>query len=330
MNKIINKIFPIMTLALVLTLSACLTDETANNLVSGGTNNFSTQNFVEVHITSGDNSNIISRAYPLIGKDTTITKFVAFSLTSGPATSDVKISYKHLYRSNSTVVDSLVNIKKMVWADATKITDMNSDSTVTIPKGSSTGYIAIKLNPNNLIGSTFVWGIRITGVSDAKYKLSSLTDGIVKFGPANAYDGEYTVEGTFVDYANAAFVGNYPMDVNLETQSLTTNVMRDLHVNGGTIGHGFLNGAAGSYYGSFSPVFKFDPTTNKVTEVTNYYGQPASNTRSAQLDPDGINTYDPASGTIKVSYWMNQPSVITVAPYHRAHFVEVFTYVGPR
>jgi hypothetical protein len=330
MNKIFYKIFPVLTLAFALSMTACLTDSEYdnNNIGINPTNN---KNYVEVHITSNDNTNIISRAFPLIGRDTTVTKFIAFNLTSGPATSDVTISYVYLgtdtTKTNySYVVDSLVNIKGLVIGDATKITDLNQGKVV-IPKGQSTGYIAVKLNANNLIGYTFLFGVRITAVSDKKYTISNLTDGIAKFGPANTYDGEYTVDGTFVDAAHPEFTGSYPMDVNLETQSLTTNVMRDLKVNGGTIGHGFINAGSGSYYGSFSPVFEFDPVTNKVISVTNYYGQPASNGRSAELDPSGINTYDPDTKTIKVSYWMNQPSVITP---HRTHFVEVFTYLGPR
>ena len=325
MNKIINKIFPILTLAFALSLTACLTDsEYDNNNI--GINPSNNTNYVEVHITSNDNTNIISRAYPVIGRDTTVTQFMAINLTSGAATSDVTITYIPLTTANSTLVDSLVTVNGLILADATKLTDLNAGKVV-IAKGKSTGYIAIKLNPNNLIGNSYVYGIRITAVSDKKYTISNLTDGVVKFGAANAYDGEYVVTGTFADASNALFTGNYPMHVDLVTQSAVANAMYDLGVNGGTFGHGFLNNGGGSYYGSFSPVFTFDPATNLVTSVVNYYGQPASNGRSAQLDPSGVNSFDPATKTIKVSYWMNQPSVITP---HRTHFVEVFTYLGPR
>lgn len=323
MNKLIYKIFPILTLAFALSLTACLTDsEYDNNQV--GINPSNNTNYVEVHITSNDNTNIISRAYPVIGRDTTITKFIAINLTSGVATSDVTISYVKLDTLNSMVVDSLVNINGFILADGTKFTDLNQGKVV-IKKGQSTGYIAVKLNPNNLIGSSYVLGIRITAVSDKKYTISNLTDGVVKFGAANTWDGEYVVSGTFVDYAHPEFTGNYPMHVNLVTQSAVANAMFDLYI--GDFAHSFLNNGGGSYYGKFAPIFTFDPSTNAVVSVTNYYGQPASNGRSAELDPSGINKFDPATGTIRVSYWMNQPSVITP---HRTHFVEVFTYLGPR
>jgi len=327
MNKIINKVFPILTLALVLSLSACLNDsDYSNNLI--GTKNTQNQNFVEVHITSADNSNIVARAYSVIadpaGKDTTITQFIAFHLTSGPATSDVTITYKHMNTLNSYVMDSLVNVEGFVL-DSTMISDLNTGLKVVIPKGSSTGYISVKLNPNKLIGSSFIFGVRITAVSDPKYTLSNLNEGVVKFGPANDYDGHYAVEGTFFDAANALFTGRYPMSVNLVTQSVSKVDMWDNYI--GTWAHSFLNNGGGSYYGSFAPSFKFDASTHKVIEVTNHYGQPAGNGRSAELDPSGFNDFDPVTRTIRVSYWMNQPAVVSP---HRTHFVEVFTYIGPR
>jgi hypothetical protein len=330
MNKLIYKIFPILTLLFVLTLTACLTDsEYDNNQI--GINPTNNKYYVEVHITSNDNTNLISRGYPLIGKDTTITQFIAIHLIGGNATSDVTVTYGSLspdstdHAAYSYPVDSLVNVLGLTMSDATVITDLNKGKVV-IPKGSSTGYIAVKLNPNKLIGYTFVFGIRINSISDKKYVISNLTDGIVKFGPANMYDGEYTVTGNFIDYAHPEFSGNYPMDVDLITQTISSNAMYDLKVNGGTYGHGFLASGSGSYYGSFSPVFQFD-ANNNVISVINYWGQPAANGRTAELDPSGINKYDPDKGVLKVKYWMNQPSVISP---HRTSFDETFTYVGPR
>ena len=87
-------------------------------------------------------------------------------------------------------------------------------------------------------------------------------------------------------------------------------------------------GSAGSYYGSFAPVFNFDADGN-VTSVVNYYGQPSSNGRRAQLDPTGVNkmTFD-AGGKpkeLKVKYFMLQPGTTV-----RCKFSETFTYLGPR
>ena len=310
-----------MTLAFVLTLSSCLSDsDYDNNLI--GTKNKGNQNFVEVHLTSSDNTNTVSRSYNAIGKDTTIN-LIPINLTSGPATSDVTITFEVLDTLSSEVVKSYVNDDGFVVPDATKYTVMNTGNKVTIPAGSSTGYIQVKFNPNNLIGDTYILAIKITAVSDAKYTISNLNVGYVKMGAKNMYDGEYTNTGTMVDATNAAFTGAYPLLVYLITQDGTSVGYWDIEVWGNYF-HAFMNGASYSGYGSFAPVFKFD-ASNNVIAVTNIYGQPAANGRSAQLDPSGINKYDPVTKTLKVKYWMNQPGAT-----HRTAFDETFTYVGPR
>lgn len=320
MNKIKNKILPIMTLAFVLTLTACLNDSDYSNNVNG-TKNTQNQNFVEVHLTSSDNTNTVSRSYDAIGKDTTVS-LVPVHLTSGNATSDVTITYQVLDTLSSSVLDSMVNIEGYVVVPTTILTVLNTNNKVVIPAGSSTGYIKVKFNPDNLIGNTYVFGIKITAVSDSKYTISNLNVGFVKMGAKNMYDGEYSVDGTMVDAASATIHGSYPNHVYLITQDGVSVGMWDLDVGG--YGHLIMSGTAYSYYGSFAPVFTFD-ASNNVTSVTNIYGQPAANGRSGQLDPSGINKFDPATKTLSVSYWMNQPGST-----HRTHFVEVYTYLGAR
>lgn len=145
-------------------------------------------------------------------------------------------------------------------------------------------------------------------------------------GAKNKYDGEYKVEGTMVDNANSAITGRYPMNYYLITQTSTTNVLFD-YVYAHTYGHQITSGGGPSYYGSFSPVFTFDAAGN-ITKVVNYYGQPASNGRSAQLDPSGVNKF--TSGTpgevgskFQVKYFLLQPGSTV-----RTAFDETFTYVG--
>jgi hypothetical protein len=87
-----------------------------------------------------------------------------------------------------------------------------------------------------------------------------------------------------------------------------------------------MNGAAESAYGAFQPVFNFD-ANNNVTSVVNLYGQPAGNTRSAAIDPTGVNKWDPTTKTLRVKWFMYQPSVISGI---RTTFDFTFTYVGVR
>lgn len=157
--------------------------------------------------------------------------------------------------------------------------------------------------------------------------ISASQEALVEIAIKNKYDGVYRIEGTMIDYANAALTGSFPQDVELITTGATTVKM--IPIDLGIEGHLILSAGSLSYYGSYGPVFKFDENDN-VIEVVNIYGQPAGNTRSAALDPSGVNKWDAATKTMTVKYVMKQPSVITAPPNIRVLFDEVFTYLGPR
>lgn len=139
----------------------------------------------------------------------------------------------------------------------------------------------------------------------------------------NAYDGNYVVTGTMVDAAVPSLTGPYPWNVSLITNGPNQVLVQDNDYTSG-IYHKILSGGQSSYYGSFGVVINFN-ADNTVASVVNYYGQPASNGRSAQLDPSGVNKYDPATKTLKVKYWMNQPGAT-----HRTSFDETYTFVSNR
>ncbi|MDT9096606.1 hypothetical protein RSW32_25110, partial [Escherichia coli] len=73
-------------------------------------------------------------------------------------------------------------------------------------------------------------------------------------------------------------------------------------------------------------IMNFDAATNKVTSVTNYYGQPSSNGRSAVLDPTGANSIDPTTRNIRVKFFMDETGITG----HRATFDLTLVYLGAR
>jgi hypothetical protein len=82
--------------------------------------------------------------------------------------------------------------------------------------------------------------------------------------------------------------------------------------------------AGGGAYGEFDPVFTFD-ANNNVISVTNLFGQPSpSRARSADIDPSGVNKYDPGTQTIQVKYFLKQAGAL------KATFDETLHYLGPR
>jgi hypothetical protein len=142
----------------------------------------------------------------------------------------------------------------------------------------------------------------------------------------NQWDGHYTVTGTFKDVSNAAFTADYPMDIFLLTSGPNSVDIQNNLLGG--VGYVFLNAGNATYYGSFG-IRMFISNNGTITSVVNTYGQPAANTRSAQLDPSGINAVD-GSGNVDVKYFMIQPSVIPAPPSIRSYFSEHYQYLGPR
>jgi hypothetical protein len=187
--------------------------------------------------------------------------------------------------------------------------------------------VPITINKSVLTVDT-IWGIGLKIESATGATIANPTNSlVVKFDLRNRWDGRYRVTGTFTDIA-APTLTFTEQEVSLITTSPTSVVMipKDL----GIAGYLILSGTSLSYYGSFGPVFILDPATNKIVSVINSYGQPASNTRSAEIDPSGTNNWDPATKAITVKFFMKQPNTVTTPPYIRVYFNNTMIYLGER
>ena len=307
MNKIINKIFPVITLAFVFTLSACLNDETPNNLVLGGsTNSISPQNLVEVHLTSGDNSNIKATSFDNSDQIVTVNTLVPINLTS-ISTSDVKVTFSVYTLADtlhSVVLDSLINIEGYIIPDPTKLQVLNTNNQVVIPAGSNTGYVQVKFKPSDFIGKAYIFGVKITAVSDAKYSISNLKEGFVNVGIKNAYDGIYSLKGYSLRAGDAARTGLIPAyEIPLITSAATS------------VKFGLLQRwADGSGVAIDYPNLAVNPTDNSVV-ITSSAG--------AKNNPGYNSRYEPSTKTFYISItWGGGPSSRLAT--------DTLTYVGPR
>ncbi|KAB7732095.1 DUF1735 domain-containing protein [Rudanella paleaurantiibacter] len=207
-------------------------------------------------------------------------------------------------------------------------------TSATIRKGERTADVVLKFKSNNFdFSKNYVLPLQIKSASTGTVSGNFGTI-LLSVNAKNKYDGVYTVKGTMVDVTNAAFkhlteVGQ-PLEYSLETISATKCAIVDREYGIGAPAHVFWTGTGISYYGSFGGVVEFDPATDKIVAVTNFYGQPAGNTRSARLDPSGANKYDPAAKTISLNYFMVQPSVVAAAPNVRTTWKETLTFSHPR
>jgi hypothetical protein len=196
--------------------------------------------------------------------------------------------------------------------------DLAAGSTVSVP---------VTINRSTLaVDTTFAIGFKIAEVTKGEVAQDAKNI-VVKLDLRNRWDGRYRVTGTFTDYS-APTITFTEQIVDMVTTSPTQMMMipRDLGIPGYLI----LSGASLSYYGSFGPVFGFNPATNKVISVVNSYGQPASNTRSAELDPSGSNQWDATTKNFTVRFWMKQPNTVTTPPYIRVLFINTMLYLGKR
>lgn len=197
--------------------------------------------------------------------------------------------------------------------------------TINLAPGELARPIYIELDKSQMdLSKSYAFGLKITQTTVGSPASASTV--IVNPLVINKYDGAYEVTGTMTDAAVGTITGDFPMEYHL----ITTG---ERSVVGWSVKWEYyyvdiLSSGAESVYGSFCPEFLFDANDN-IIAVTNAYGQPASNGRYAQLDPSGINKWDPATGNIDVKFFMFQPSVVPL-PNPRVSFSWHMAYTGKR
>lgn len=171
-------------------------------------------------------------------------------------------------------------------------------------------------------------------ITDAGGEKIASSDSVIAFiSVKNKWDGVYDVQSsTLVDNVAASLVSPFSngdsYQYALETLTSTTCVVKDNTYGLSVPGMIIYTGTGYSYYGSFGLVLEFDPETDKIVAATNYYGQPSGNTRSAQLDESGVNTYD--NGVVKIKFNMLQTSAVPDPPHIRCTWDEVWKYSKSR
>ena len=202
---------------------------------------------------------------------------------------------------------------------------VGSDYTLTFGAGEFYKQLKITI-PNATVldpNKKYAFGFMIASVDNNGKISASDNELVVEVGLKNKWDGLYTVTGTMVDLTSATLTGNYPLTWELRTTGSNTLAVFDK--SSGTQTHYIYSSGSLSQYGSFGLNITIDPATNKITGIVNSYGQPSANGRSAALDPTGINTYDPATKTIKIKYFMLQPGTTV-----RTTFDETWVFSGVR
>jgi hypothetical protein len=227
--------------------------------------------------------------------------------------------------------DGAVSDEEILTFAATGIT---VPASVTIPKGERSVNFPINIDTHELKPTPQFALVRIKSVDNPGYIVSgNFGQLLLNMKLKHQYEGRYILTGTMEHLPSpGAYVhittifDPDPYTVQLQTYDGESVVFYE---EMGWADYIYpIATASGGYsgWGSFAPIFKFDDQGN-VIDVINYYGEPASNTRSAELDPSGVNKYDPATKSFQVSYWMVQPNFVTTPPHYRTHMVETYTFL---
>jgi hypothetical protein len=205
-------------------------------------------------------------------------------------------------------------------------------TSVSIPRGTlDASFVVSLLSAKIDLGEQYMLPLVITNADNGVTIAANLKTALLSVVVKNKYDGIYTVTGTaWVDNVVPTITSYYPWTASLVTNGATQNVLQDEegYYSDPRV-HLIKSGTSVSSYGGFIVVFNFD-ANNNVTSVINLLGQPnPANTRSAKLDPTGVNKFDPVTKTLRVKYHMIQTNQATgTSP--RVTFDETYTYVGPR
>ncbi len=313
----IKSSFTIPVLLWCLFLGACLKDKYADEGRAGFEINKNSK-IVEI---GGPVSGSYAASLDFSTRDTSINLVTVRVAAEQPVTEDVQVTVR-LDPALVTAYNAKNNTKYV--APASNIYKIDN-LVVTIPNGSQEGYLKFTAKPSDIAAGEYALGVSLVSVSNPGYILSgNFKSQVVIIGVKNRYDGLYKVTGSLIDLVVPTITGLYPLNWELVTNGANSVTVVDKDYTG-TPTHIISSGGAASQYGSFGLIVNFDPATNKITNIVNYYGQPAPNGRSAALDPTGVNAYDPATRTIKIKYNLLQPGTTV-----RTRFDETWNYIGPR
>ena len=325
MKSLYIKSIAILIAAISIITTGCLKDKDFGNGSIQSTNGSETK-VIEIKLTATNTSNFFTLGVNNSNNDTTVDLVPINLATANSAPEDLHVTVT----LDSTLVDDYNTNNGTNYATPPASIYSIVNPVVTIPKGSHTAYVQIKFKPSDFIGGSWALGFRITAIQEEGFVISgNLSTGITSILVKNNYDGEYSVDGTMNDVTNT-FDGTYPFEADLISTGLNSNALYNLNPQQ-LEGYYHLISADGSLsiFGGFAPVFTIDPVTGDVTSVTDFYSlnDPSNvHARTAKLDPAGINKYDFATKTMKVSYIMYQGDL----GIDRVFFNETFTYVGPR
>jgi hypothetical protein len=307
--KFLNSLFFLST-ALSMLVSGCLKDDAYDNHEIQSTRPDGAQNAVYIALTATSNSNHLQLAFEKSDADTTFDA-VPVTLAGNAATEDVQVTliYNPALLGNYNADNGTTH--EEAPTDLYTVTnpgDAQAGYVVTIPKGSNTGYLQLKLKPNDFLGYDYALGLQIASVSSGYLISTNYNTGILAIGVKNEWDGIYSYKGYSLRAGDPTLTGNFSgKEMPLVTKGATSVGFGSIPLWG--------DGNSGISIGN--PVLTLDLNSGPPNPIT------ITSDGGAYNYPGYDSRYDPASKTFYIGYtWGAGPSA-------RASF-DTLTYLRPR
>jgi hypothetical protein len=287
----------------------------------------SSPSVIEVLGARDAESQLVSYAASLISSDKDTTLNLAFIRLAAdqPAPEDIQVELE--------LVPDLINTYNTATGShyvqpAANLFKFPSGLTVTIPKGSREGGLSFSTKPSALVGPEYAFGVRVKSVSNPKYLISgNHSSAVIRVGVRNKYDGSYTLRIKTAGWAAFSISENvpltYPEDVDMVT-STANSVTLFSHYTQNILQPAFDATGSATQFGAASPLFTFDPATDKLISVTNTTPDDGRGRAFAMNPAVTDSRYDPSTKTIYAAYFLKQNGRPNLAIY------DTLTYVGVR
>lgn len=309
-------------------LPGCLKDTKYDDREIQSTRPGASQNALYIGLTATTSSNHLQIAFEKSDNDTTFDG-VPVVLAGNPATQDIDvllvINPAILGDYNAANGTAHEEMPTSVYS-VTNPGDSATGYIVTVPKGSNTGFLQIKIKPNDFLGHDYALGLQISSVSSGYVISTNFNKGILALSTKNVYDGLYTLTQKQIGWAAYGIADGethtWPTNISLITASA---VAVDINTaQGGNLQPAFTPGGAITVFGATSPRYIFDPATNALVDVINTSPDDGRG-RTLHINESVLDSrYDPMSKTIYAAYVMTQ----TGRP--NQFIYDTMVYVGPR
>lgn len=311
--KLYNKLTVLFAATAVLASTGCLKDKDYDDGVNQSLRNIGEIQVVSIGLTVASTDNHIVYSFDNSDVDTTFNLVPVQVSSANGAPQDVNVTlqldpavvgnYNELSNpktSHDIAPDNTYTILNPV--------DPDGGYVVTIPRGSNTGYLRVKVKPSSFLGFDYALGFKITKASGGFLISTNLGTGVAAIGIKNKYDGVYSYKGYSLRAGDAALTGYFSgKEMALVTAGVASVRFDKLA----------LWGDGNTLISIDKPVLAIDEATGPPNPIA------ITSPGGGRNNPGYTSVYDPATQTFYISFtWGAGPAARLST--------DTLTYLRPR